>query len=418
MAVPAHETVVYGRRVSFWALVQNELLKILRRKEILWFGLILLLVFGISFAWTWHTRSSARAEADSGLRYWEVKFEQSIEKTRQEYSREMGEKDLTPEQKAEAEAARDAAVAQIRAEKDRMLGAYREKGVSPATPLSVWWHVDTLWHATFGLLAFFVFAEGVMIQTSEFSDGTVRLLFAQPVSRTRIYFAKTISLLLYLAAALVLAALSLLVSFVFFPGESNAAILWSDRQGNVHVLPYDRALFRLMGTEVLGEIFFVFLGFSVGALLVKTVYAFAFTLLGIFGGKTAQGILFLTTVLLPGASGEKVPEIVRWVFRVSPLTYSGNLGPFLFRDLLSAGSSSLFSGGETVFTSQGGFAVSAGQMSQWGIESPPFLNSLSDAYLQVQVLGNISLWGGVGILLAWTVALWLLGYIAFVRREV
>ncbi|MBT9252840.1 MAG: ABC transporter permease subunit, partial [Brockia lithotrophica] len=355
MAVPAHETGVYGRRVSFWALVQNELLKILRRREILWFGLILLLIFGISFAWTWHTRSSARAEADGGLRYWEVKFDQSIEKTQQEYSREMSEKDLTPEQKAEMEAARDAAVAQIRAEKDRILGAYRERGVPPATPLSVWWHVDTLWHWTFGLLAFFVFAEGVMIQTSEFSDGTVRLLFAQPVSRTRIYLAKTASLLLlYLAAALVLAALSLLVSFALFPGESNAAILWSDRQGNVHTLPYDRALFRLMGTEVLGEIFFVLLGFSIGALLVKTVYAFAFTLLGIFGGRTAQGILYLTTVLLPGASGEKVPELVRWVFRVSPLTYSGNLGPFLFRDLLSAGSSLPFSGGETISTSQGG----------------------------------------------------------------
>jgi len=413
-----HETGVYGHRVSFWALVQNELLKILRRREILWFGLILLLVFGISFAWTWHTRSSARAEADTGLRYWEVKFDKNAQEAQKEYSNEMNEKDLTPEQKAEMEAARDATVVQIRAQKEQVLGAYREKGVPPATPLSVWWHVDTLWRGTFSLLAFFVFAEGVMIQTSEFSDGTIRLLFAQPVSRTRIYLAKTASLLLlYLAAAIALATLSILVSFVFFPGESNATILWSDGRGNVHTLAYGTALFRAMGTYMLGEIFFVLLGFSIGALMVKAVYAFAFTLLGIFGGNTAQAILYFTTVLLPGASGEKVPELVRWVFRVSPLTYSGNLGPLLFRDLLATGSSLSFSGGETVSTSQGGLTVSMEQMSMWGLESPPFLSSLS-AGNYLQVLNGISLWGGVGILLAWTLAFWLLGYLAFVRREV
>ncbi|MBE3550630.1 MAG: ABC transporter permease subunit [Brockia lithotrophica] len=404
-------------RVPFLALVQNEFLKILRRREILWFGLILLLVFGVAFAWTWHERGSARAEADSGLGYWESKFDRSIERSSKELFPAEADENLSPEQRAEAERAREEMLAQIRAEKEQVLGAYRERGVPPATPLSAWWHVDRLWHATFGLLAFFVFAEGVMIQTSEFSEGTVRLLFAQPVTRTRIYLAKTVSLLLlYLFAALALAALSFLVSFVFFPGEFDAAILWSDDRGDVQVLSYGTALLQVMGTDVLGEVFFILLGFSLAALLVKTVYAFAFTLLGIFGGNTAQAILYLTTVILPGASGAEVPPLVRWIFRVSPLTYSGNLAPFLFRDLLATGSSLPFSGGETVSTSQGGLTISMERMSQWGIESPPFLSSLSASYLQV--LDGISLWGGVGILLAWTAAFWLLGYVAYVRREV
>lgn len=180
---------------SLYPLVQNETIKMIRKRRFLVIVLILMVLIPI-FTYAQY-RVSAEREKQFGTSNWRVESEQRL--------KDMANRLSSPRVSAEWKKFMQVEMTRIQYALD--------KDINPSTPNGVTFTREFMKNAVSLFLPLLVAVIGADIVSSEQSSGTIKLLLTRPVPRWRVLTSKLITLIMFVSLITVLTGLiSYLVS--------------------------------------------------------------------------------------------------------------------------------------------------------------------------------------------------------------
>lgn len=143
------------------------------------------------------------------------------------------------------------------------------------------------------LVTLFVAVVAADSLAGEFAAGTIKLLLIRPYSRTKILYAKYLSVLLYALGMVLLLAVSAWIvgGMVFGFGGLTVPYLAVDTDGNIHQLPMYAHVLATYGLKCINLVMIATISFVISAALRSSSLAIAISILLLFVGSTVVQVL-------------------------------------------------------------------------------------------------------------------------------
>jgi ABC-2 type transport system permease protein len=260
---------------SLLRLVENETLKVLRKKRFLVVLLILLVLIPL-FAYGQYTQQE-RMRAESGIDDWRVHLQQQIADT----ERRLQSKHISDEYKQ---------VLKMQIEQDRY---YLERNINPSETGAMTFTRVFIQFGSQLFLPLLVIVVASDIVSSEHTDGTIKLLLTRPVKRWKILLSKYITLLLFTAlTVMAMGVSSYLISGLFFGYKGWDAPMFTGFSlvngaldtTAVQMIPQWKLVLMNYGLAFIGAITVATLSFMVSVLIRGTAAGMGVMMAVLIGG--------------------------------------------------------------------------------------------------------------------------------------